>query len=176
MARPRTAALSDEQIVANYRRGDYSRTRLARLAQVSRTRIDRVLAEAGFDLVPQHLDPEVQRGILAAYATGVSIPEVAQRWRVAVATATLVILRAGELRKPGRRPGRLRLHPGLDVLELHAAGGAQLIADVAGVSPTTAYRLVREARAQQRNQAPVIVTAEVPCEVHAGHETADGDL
>jgi hypothetical protein len=174
MAGPRVAALSNDEILALYRRGDYSRTRLARLARVSRTRVDRVLAEAGIDLVPSYLDESVRQGILNSYATGLSIPDVARTYRVAVGTATLVILRAGVLRTPGRPPGRLRLHPGIDVMELYAAGGVAAIAEMAGVSTSTAYRLVAEAKSLPPNDdAPIIFTADLPCEVHAGRDCVE---
>lgn len=145
----KTALLSREEIASRYRLGT-SRTALANAAEISRTRVDRILTEYGHDLTPAYVTAETRRNILASYGDGLSAPECARLWHVALATVTNLVYEAGILRPPGRRSGRVQLHPGVDILQLHAQGGARAVSEVASVSLSTAYRMLRDARRTAR--------------------------
>lgn len=160
------ATLTDDEIVAQYRRGDISRSALAYEAGCSRTKVDRALAQAGILDVPPHVDDELRRNVVAFYGQGRSLLAVTKAFGLSTHVASLILRKAGVLRRPGRPRGG-RHYPDVDVLNLYDDGGIYAIVDRARVSLATAYRLLRDARAAAATVPPVIWEATAPCEYHA---------
>lgn len=143
-------AIGRNEVIALYREGHCSRNRLAVLAQCSRAVIDRILTEAGLDLVPSFLDTSRVEGILADYEAGASVRDVADAYGVSRATASTVLRSHGVLRPRGRPRGKavpLVALGSTTILTLHARGGVGAVVDAAHCSTATAYRLLRQARA-----------------------------
>lgn len=145
--------MDNEEVIKRYTNGERARSKLAAAAGISRSKVDRVLMDAGFDLTPHTVSAAQREDIVGGYLAGQSLRALAMRHDLADSTVTLTLRSAGvTLRRQGRPSGRRvgRDLPAEEILTRYREKGPRALAAQLGTSVSTVYRMRKSILAGQR--------------------------